>query len=77
MHPLAPDLSNLSDDELHKKYGEIIKRIDQCYRFGPMDMVGQLQLLMGDYQAEIARRNQANLEKIMNDPKIDNSIDIG
>ena len=51
-HPLGTDLSKFSDDELNKKYGELQKRITQCYKFGPMDLVPQLQMLIDDYQFE-------------------------
>ena len=64
MHPLVPDLSKLSDDELHKKYGELMKRYQQAYNFGPYQIIDQLQMLMGDYQAEIGRRNQKQLEEL-------------
>lgn len=57
MHPLSPDLSNVNDDELNKKFGELQKRYMQCWKFGPMDLLPQLQMLMDDYQAEIQRRN--------------------
>jgi hypothetical protein len=63
MHPLAPDLSGLSDQELHKKQAELIKRITQAYRIGPASIIGQLQMLVDDYNREIQVRNQ----KIMDD----------
>lgn len=64
MHPLGPDLSGLSDDELNKKFGELQKRYTQCWRFGPGDLLPQLQMLMDDYQAEIQRRNAKIMEEI-------------
>lgn len=63
MHPLSPNLESLTDDDLNKKFGELQKRYTQCWRFGPMDLLPQLQMLMDDYQSEIQRRNQ----KIMDD----------
>jgi hypothetical protein len=56
MHPLAPDLSQLSEDELHKKFNDLQGRFTQAYRFGPVSVIPQLQMLMADYQEEIARR---------------------
>jgi hypothetical protein len=56
MHPLAPDLSQLSEDELHKKFNNLQGRFTQAYRFGPVSVIPQLQMLMADYQEEIARR---------------------
>lgn len=58
MHPLGPDLSNLTDDELNKKYGELSKRYTQAFRFGPASIIPQIQMLMQDYQEEISKRNQ-------------------
>ena len=72
MHPLGSDLTALSDDELHKKYGELQKRFNQAYRFGPQSIIPQLQMLMQDYQMEIGIRNQkqmAELDKNSKGPK--------
>jgi len=64
MHPLAPDLSVLSEEELHKKFNELQGRFTQAYRFGPVSVIPQLQMLIADYQAEIGRR-QAKLMQEM------------
>ena len=53
MHPLGPDLTGLSDDELHTKYSELQKRFGQAYRFGPQSIIPQLQMLMQDYQKNL------------------------
>lgn len=58
MHPLGPNLTEMSDTDLHKKQGELIMRLNQAYRIGPFSVVGQLQMLLDDYNAEIQRRNQ-------------------
>lgn len=57
MHPLAPDLTKLSDDELHTKRSELQGRMSYAYRIGSADMVAQLQLLIQDYAMEVERRN--------------------
>ena len=62
MHPLAPDLTKLSDEELHTKRSELMNRMSQAYRFGSADMVGQLQLLLQDYAMEVERRNQKMMQ---------------
>jgi hypothetical protein len=69
MHPLGPDLTGLSNDELHKKFGELQKRFNQAYRFGPQGIIPQLQMLMQDYQAEISLRNQKQLEELNKNSK--------
>ena len=53
MHPLAPDLSPLSEDELHKKFNELQGRFTQAYRYGPTSVIPQLQMLIADYQEEM------------------------
>lgn len=58
MHPLAPDLTGLSDEELHTKRGELQGRMNYAYRIGSADMANQLQLLLQDYAVEVERRNQ-------------------
>lgn len=64
MHPLAPDLTKLSDDELHTKRAELQNRMTFAYRMGHGDMVGQLQLLVMDYDMEIQARNQRMLDNL-------------
>jgi hypothetical protein len=76
-HPLTPDLSKVNIEDLNKKYGDLLKRITYAYRIGQSQMVGQLQLLMQDYQDEISNRNQqalADMEK--NSKNFKNIIDI-
>ena len=34
MHPLSPDLSKLTDDELQQKRGELQNRLMMSYRMG-------------------------------------------
>jgi adenylate kinase len=77
MHPLAPDLSKVSMDELTKKYGDLMKRITLAYRWGNADMVAQIQMLMQDYQTEIQLRNAKALEEMeKNSKQFKNIIDI-
>jgi len=64
MHPLSPDLTKFNDDELNKKYNELMARYGQASRFGPASVIPQLQLLLGDYQEELGRR-QAKLMRDM------------
>jgi hypothetical protein len=76
-HPLTPDLSKLSMDELNKKYGDLLSRVTFAYRIGNSDMVYQLQLLMDDYQNEIQVRNAKALEEMeKNSKNFKNIIDI-
>lgn len=69
MHPLSQNLTELTDAELHKKHGELIQRLTQAYRIGPRSIVGQIQMLLEDYNAEIQQRNQKQLEEMMKKSK--------
>lgn len=63
-HPLAPNLSDLTDDELHKKLGDLNQRLGQAFRFGPSGAIGQLQMLQAHYQEEVSRRHQKQIEEL-------------
>lgn len=77
MHPLSPDLSTISDAELQQKHSELNKRITQAYRMGNGPLVAQIQMLLDDYQAELAQRQQKALESMMkNSDKFNGIIDI-
>jgi hypothetical protein len=76
-HPLTPDLSKIPIDELTNKYNDLMKRMTTAYRWGNPDMVGQLQLLLQDYQEELANRNRRALEELESKSKtFKNIIDI-
>ena len=77
MHPLAPNLSEMSDSELQKKHSELLTRLSHAYRYGQTQMVHQVQMIMEDYQAEITRRQQKILEDMLNkNDKFSGIIDI-
>ena len=76
-HPLAPDLTKLTVDELNAKYGDLLKRVTYAYRIGNPDMVQQLQMLMEDYRLELDNRNRKALEDMeKNSKNFKNIIDI-
>jgi len=74
MHPLSPDLTQLSDTDLHKKYNDLVSRLTQSYRFGSTSVVNQLQMILEDYRLEIERRNQKILDDIAKKSKNLNGI---
>ena len=77
MHPLTPDLSTLTDEELHTKRSELGNRLVFASRMAHGDMIGQIQLIMGDYEMEVQRRNQKMLEDLEKNSKtFKNKIDI-
>ena len=78
MHPLAPDLTQLSDDELQKKQSELNKKMIQAYTFGNTELAIQLQMLLEDYNAEVQRRQAKMMEELMaKSDKFKGIIDIG
>ena len=63
MHPLTPDLSKLTDEELYTNRSNLTSRMNYAYQIGNADMVNQLQLLVMDYGLEVERRNRAMLDQ--------------
>jgi hypothetical protein len=80
-HPLAPDLSEVSQEDLYKKYNDLMKRLGQAYQSGPSSAVPQLQMMISSYQSEIARRQEKimsdMMEKVKKDKDSGGSYDIG
>lgn len=64
MHPLVPDLSNVSNEELNKKYNELMAKLNQAYKFGPSGAIPQMQMILENYRYEIDARNRKTLEEI-------------
>jgi hypothetical protein len=75
MHPLAPDLSKLTDEELHTKRGELQGRMSFAYQIGNADMVNQLQLLLQDYAMEVEQRNSKMMEQAQKSGRLGTSGD--
>ena len=63
-HPLAPNISELKDDELYAKITELGNKMNSAYRMGSGDMLRQMQMLLAHYQEELAVRNRKKLEEI-------------
>ena len=77
MHPLTPDLSALTDDELHTKNSELMNKLSFAYKMGHSDVVAQIQLVLGDYAIEIEKRNKEMLENAQKTGRVSgDSIDI-
>jgi hypothetical protein len=64
MHPLVPELTNLSTEELHKKYNELLKKLNQAYRFGPSGAIPQMQMILENYRYEMDVRNRKLIEEM-------------
>lgn len=77
MHPLAPDLSGMKDDELQRKCAELSNKLNMAYRFGQADLVGQIQMMLAEFNGEMQRRQQKMLEEMLSrDNKFKDIIDI-
>lgn len=77
MHPLAPNLTELSDTELMTKHMDLKKKLMQAYRMGPASIVQQLQMLDEDYTREASARQAKMLEDAQkNNPDLNGTIDI-
>lgn len=64
MHPLVGSLENLSNEELHKKYNELLAKYNQAYRTGPVSIIPQMQMILENYKYEMDKRNRKTLEEM-------------
>jgi uncharacterized transporter YbjL len=64
MHPLVGNLEELSNEELHKKYNELMQKYNQAYRFGPTSIIPQMQMILENYRYEMDKRNRKTLEEM-------------
>lgn len=64
MHPLVSDLSGLSNEELHKKYNDLMSKMNQAYRSGPTSIIPQMQMVIENYRYEMDNRNRKTLEEM-------------
>lgn len=77
MHPLTPDLSNLSDAELQKKYNEITSKLGMAYKMGNYALTSQLQMIAEDYGIELQMRQQKLMDDLVKkDNKFKDIIEI-
>ena len=73
-HPLAPNISELKDDELYAKITELGNKMNSAYRLGSGDMLRQMQMLLSHYQEELSNRNRKKLEELEKNNKNFNKI---
>lgn len=64
MHPLVSDLSGLSNEDLHKKYNDLMSKMNQAYRSGPTSIIPQMQMVIENYRYEMDNRNRKTLEEM-------------
>lgn len=63
MHPLSPDMSDLSDEQLLTKVNDLYTRRRQAMGMNNPAILAQLGMLLDDYQAEYNRRQAELAEK--------------
>lgn len=68
-HPLTPNLSSLSLDEVQKKISDLNQRLSSAYRMNRNDIVQQIYLLLEDYNNELQERNRKQLEEMQKNNK--------
>ena len=69
-HPLVPDLTDLSKDDLGKKIQELNKKLMIAHQTMP-NAVYQVQLMLDSYIEEQHNRDREYLEKLMDQAKKD------
>tara|TARA_R100001377_G_C3125026_1_gene87302 strand:- start:325 stop:570 length:246 start_codon:yes stop_codon:yes gene_type:complete len=81
MHPLTPNLHEMSDTELQEKMKDLNTRLVQAYRASP-GVVNQIRMVLEDFTEEQQRRDKKSLDKLMDSSSDkqdgwDDIIDIG
>lgn len=76
MHPLVPDLSGLTMDELMLKYNDLNKKMTMAQRVGSTGVLQQMSLVLENYRNEIATRQAKILEDVNRKSNFKNIIDI-
>jgi hypothetical protein len=76
MHPLSPDLTPLTMDELNEKYNSLVKRMMQVQRMGNASLMNQISMLIEDYKQEISKRQQKMFDDANKNANFKNIIDI-
>jgi len=69
-HPLVPDLTGLSNDDLREKIQDLNKKLMIAHQNMP-NAVYQVQLMLDDYIEEQQNRDRKHLEKLMDQAKKD------
>ena len=77
MHPLASDLTQLTNEELSAKVVELNKLLQFANRMGHTGMISQIQLLLENYMFEQQTRHQKMMDDLQkNNKNFTDKIDI-
>ena len=73
-NPLLEGISELSDDQLLGKINELNTKMRQASQAGMYSAIGQITVVLNEYQEEMNRRHQKSLEE--GKEKYDELIDV-
>ena len=73
-NPLLEGISELSDDQLLGKINELNTKMRQASQAGMNSAIGQITVVLNEYQEEMNRRHQKALEEGAD--KFDELIDV-
>ena len=81
MHPLSPNLHEMSDADLNEKIKSLNTKLVQAYRSSP-GVVNQIRMMLDDFTEERTNRDKEQLKKLLDQSKYkgddwDDIIDIG
>jgi hypothetical protein len=81
MHPLSPNLHEMSDADLNEKIKSLNTKLVQAYRSSP-GVVNQIRMMLDDFIEERTNRDKEQLKKLLDQSKDkgddwDDIIDIG
>ena len=81
MHPLSPNLHEMSDADLNEKIKSLNTKLVQAYRSSP-GVVNQIRMMLDDFIEERTNRDKEQLKKLLDQStdkgdNWDDIIDIG
>ena len=81
MHPLSPNLHEMSDTDLNEKIKSLNTKLVQAYQSSP-GVVNQIRMMLDDFTEERMRRDKEQVKKLLDQSKDkgndwDDIIDIG
>ncbi len=81
MHPLSPNLHEMSDADLNDRIKSLNTKLVQAYQSSP-GVVNQIRMMLDDFTEERMRRDKEQLNKLMKQStdkgdNWDDIIDIG
>ena len=78
MHPLLDSLDSLSNEEVQKKHGELMQKLNQAYGMNNPQMIQQLNMILESYQDELNKRNKNMFDELAGkDDKFKDLINVG